>query len=67
MAGLAHLCCNGEEGGSTSVREHDGTNGGDGVGEAGVTNDLVVGNPDGIFGCGTGAILNTDSDGDDED
>jgi hypothetical protein len=67
VLGLSHLSSNGEEDGSSAVGEDEGSDGRHGLGEGGSVEELVVGLPDTILGGEVGALLDTNSDSDDED
>ena len=64
---VAHLRDNGEEGRCTGVGEDHRGHGGDGFAERGIGNDLVVRYPDSLLRCQDWAVLDADSDGDNED
>jgi hypothetical protein len=67
VLGLTHLGSNGEEDGSSAVGKDEGGDGRHGLGEGGRVEELVVGLPDTILRGKIGALLNTNSDSDDED
>lgn len=67
VLGLSHLSSDREEDGSSAVGEDESGDGGHGLGEGRGVEELVVGLPDAILGGKVGAILNTNSDGDDKD
>jgi hypothetical protein len=64
---VAHLRHNGEECRCTGVGEDHRGHGGDGFTESGIGDELVVGYPDSLLRGQDRAVLNADSDGDDED
>lgn len=67
VARIAHLGCDGEEGGCTGIGENNGGHGGDGFVERCASDDLVIGFPDAGCGCCGWAIFDSDGDSDDED
>jgi hypothetical protein len=67
VLGLTHLGSDGEEDGGTAVGKDEGGDSRHGVGEARAVEQLVVGLPDTILGGEVGAVLDTNSDGNDED
>ena len=67
VLGLTHLSGDGEEDGSSAVGEDECRDSRHGLGEGGSVEKLVVGNPDTILRSEVRAVLDTDSNGNDED
>lgn len=67
VLGLSHLSSNGEEDGSSAVGKDEGSDGRHGLGKGGSVEELVVGLPDTVLGGEVGALLDTNSDSNDED
>lgn len=67
MQGLAHLRRNRKEGGGSGIREHDSGDSSDSCSEVWTIDDFIVGLPDCILWCARWTILDSDSDGDDQD